>query len=146
MTLNAFLNLKIDKNNLVKKDIYGGIYSISIPDNFMDLRQFCNVPNHQEVFMDPVNDLSIIIDINEKASIANENISKFYSEQNVIDNEASNHNIIETETVPIELLSSSIIKKYPTIYSSYSISTMDVQKKACVNINTIKVYILVIRV
>uniref|UniRef100_A0A0A9XKS7 Putative ran guanine nucleotide release factor n=1 Tax=Lygus hesperus TaxID=30085 RepID=A0A0A9XKS7_LYGHE len=141
-----FLQIQSDLHtNLVRKELYGGVYSIEIPSHFMDLRQFHYVPNHQEVFMDPVNDQSILVDINERSNVEDSDVGIFYSEQNSIDNEASNHTVVETGVVPIDCISNTLRDKDPTLSAMYVISTMDVQKKSCQQVNIIRVYLLIIR-
>jgi hypothetical protein len=48
------------------KDLYGGSIRCDIPVNYVDISEFRDVPDHQEVFAHPTLDQSIIVEINER--------------------------------------------------------------------------------
>jgi hypothetical protein len=50
---------------LVPRDLYGGALTIALPARFVDVSQWRQVPDHQEVFADQDTDESFVIEINE---------------------------------------------------------------------------------
>jgi hypothetical protein len=47
----------------IDKDLFGGAIVSRLPDNFADISQFREVPDHQEVFVENESDASIIIEL-----------------------------------------------------------------------------------
>ncbi|EGG18397.1 Ran GTPase binding protein [Cavenderia fasciculata] len=58
-----------------KKGLYGGAMEIEIPTRFIDVSQFRQVPDHQEVFVDETSDQSVIIELLERQSHIEDNKS-----------------------------------------------------------------------
>lgn len=57
------------------RELFGGALSIELPSRFVDLSQFRQIPDHQEVFADGNTDQSIIIEINELLKEGTEEIN-----------------------------------------------------------------------
>ena len=50
------------------RELFGGAVGCAIPDNFMDVSGFRQVPDNQEVYADPQSDHSVIVEILEYVS------------------------------------------------------------------------------
>ncbi len=54
------------KNSKMEIPLFGGAITIHrLPSRFKDLSEYRQIPDHQEVYSDPVSDQSIIIEINQ---------------------------------------------------------------------------------
>lgn len=59
-------------SGLQRHELYGGAMSLEIPSRLVDISAFRQVPDHQEVFADADTDQSVIVEINEYASMDHE--------------------------------------------------------------------------
>jgi len=49
----------------VTRPLFGGAMTIALPEPFTDVSAFRQVPNHQEVYLDPATDRSLVVEINQ---------------------------------------------------------------------------------
>lgn len=62
----------------LKRKLFGGAIEASIPDRFVDVSDFRPVPDHQEIFSDEGAEQSVIIEIVEYSTTADESAARFY--------------------------------------------------------------------
>lgn len=66
---------------MVKRALYGGAMECELDERYQDISAFRQVPDHQEVFCDPLTNESIVIEINERENIPdNEAIEYFFKD------------------------------------------------------------------
>jgi len=51
-------------------ELYGGAFSLTVPERFVDISDYRPIPDHQEVYIDPDLDQSIIVELNSQVEIA----------------------------------------------------------------------------
>jgi len=71
-----------------------GAMEFVIPERFVDIRKFRQVPDHQEVFADADTDQSIIVDLNQYQNVADEKAAKYFLDDLAETNEAKNCNVL----------------------------------------------------
>jgi hypothetical protein len=58
---------------LKERDLFGGCISIKVPIDFLDVSDFRQVPDHQEVFISQNSDANLIVELLETPSESSEN-------------------------------------------------------------------------
>ena len=58
--------------------LFGGAFEITLPKRMIDLSNFRQIPDHQEVWTDASADQSIIVEILERANASDENAAKYH--------------------------------------------------------------------
>lgn len=83
--------------NFIRKNLFGGAITIELPENAFDVSKIRQVPDHEEVFVHPKSDQSIMIEILEHVdlddSLACEHYFKDLAEANQCSN---NYEIFES--------------------------------------------------
>lgn len=84
--------------------LFGGAIDVVLPKGFIDLSDFRQVPDHQEVFTAPgEHDVSIVFEIVElQSQISNDNTGSFFWADLVQSNEAQEHHILYLHQNAIE--------------------------------------------
>ncbi|KAJ1919478.1 hypothetical protein H4219_001949 [Mycoemilia scoparia] len=104
------------------RELFGGAMSTELPSEMLDMSNFRQIPDNQEVFAD-TNDHSFIVEIVEMAENAgDQSIVEYHFKQLVQDNEAADYNILERETV--SEADKPVIKSPNPSNSSITISTL----------------------
>lgn len=81
------------------RELYGGAIKALIPERFVDVSEFRQVPDHQEVFSDPVTDESIIIEILEREQLPdNEAIVSHFND--LAEANSAEARILKSESIP----------------------------------------------
>ena len=121
-----------DSNKKVKKiekiypvDLFGGALSIHLPKRYIDLSNFRQIPDHQEVYSDANKDESIIIEILERVNISDNKAIKYHFNDISQVNESTQTKIIECNKLKSNQINNDIYNKY---YCSYLISTQKIAK------------------
>eukprot|EP01094_Clydonella_sp_ATCC50884_P015569 TRINITY_DN26168_c0_g1_i1.p2 TRINITY_DN26168_c0_g1~~TRINITY_DN26168_c0_g1_i1.p2 ORF type:complete len:188 (-),score=52.85 TRINITY_DN26168_c0_g1_i1:18-581(-) len=91
-----------------QRQLYGGAMTFELPDRFVDMSTFRQVPRHQEAFMDANTDQSMIVELNEMVAVANEEAAAYHFEDLMEANKASSHEVCETQMIPLAELDSSL--------------------------------------
>lgn len=90
-----------------KTQLFGGAIECCIPVSFSDVSEIRDLQDNEEAFGNKETDQSIIISLNSMdSSISKEELGKFHFQEIAVDNEASLSQIIFTETLGAEFLSS----------------------------------------
>ncbi|KAJ1855842.1 hypothetical protein GGH12_003162 [Coemansia sp. RSA 1822] len=84
------------------QSLFGGAISIDIPQGMVDISNFREVPDNQEVFANADTDQSVIVEILESIEQQSHEAIKFHFEQLAETNEAPNIHIIKTEDVEVD--------------------------------------------
>lgn len=86
--------------------LFGGAFSVTLPENRNDLSVIRQIPDNQEVFAHPVTDQSIIIELMEAvdAQQPDEVAIKTHFEDLAVTNGASNSRIIHKEQISKEAI------------------------------------------
>ncbi|KND02003.1 uncharacterized protein SPPG_02509 [Spizellomyces punctatus DAOM BR117] len=80
------------------RELYGGAIVTDIPISFLDASDFREVPSNQEVFVDQNTDQSIIIELLELASDADDaEAANFHFQQLAEDNDAAESRVLSVE-------------------------------------------------
>ncbi|KAI8318386.1 Ran-interacting Mog1 protein, partial [Martensiomyces pterosporus] len=79
------------------RELYGGAMSMEIPTGMVDISDFREVPDNQEVFANASTDQSIIIEILESVTQQKEEAIKYHFEQISESNDSSDDEIIRIE-------------------------------------------------
>lgn len=62
-------------------DLYGGAFTMEVPERFVDISYYRHLPNHQEVYIDPDGDQSIITELNSYQDVPNDKALSYVSLQ-----------------------------------------------------------------
>jgi hypothetical protein len=104
--------------NFIRKNLFGGAITIELPENAIDVSKLRQVPDHEEVFVHPKSDQSLMIEILEYTdlddSLACEHYFKDLAETN---QSGSNYEIIKSGKIEdINLNEYDLsLKRYKTI-------------------------------
>lgn len=80
---------------LMSRKLYGGYFEASVPERFVDVSNFRQVPDHQEIFHDYELDQVLIVDILEYVKDENiVNAAKIHWDEIVFANKAENQKIV----------------------------------------------------
>ncbi|SPQ97756.1 Ran guanine nucleotide release factor [Plasmodiophora brassicae] len=60
------------------RTLYGGAFTIDVPASLVDVSQFRQVPDHQEVFACADTDQSVIVEIVDRSEVADSDCAKYY--------------------------------------------------------------------
>lgn len=81
---------------LKQRELFGGAVTINIPENFVDVSDIRQVPDNQEVFIDPGSDLSLVIEILQRVEKEDDKEAiEFHFSALADDNSASSSRIFE---------------------------------------------------
>jgi len=82
---------------IVTRSLFGGAIEISLPKNFVDVNEFREIPDNQEVFTDTKTDRSLIVEILELSQeLSGPHIAEFHFTQIASDNDADESTIFHT--------------------------------------------------
>eukprot|EP01132_Coremiostelium_polycephalum_P004887 gene4887-6095_t len=127
----------------IVRPLYGGAIEVILPKRFIDISQYRQVPDHQEVFVDEHTEQSVIIELLERQPVSDQESLSFH--YNVICEEAGilpekrilvNSRAITTKEMP----------NFPDSFPKYLLLAQ--QKVAKFNEtaeNTINVYMAIVR-
>ncbi|ETO26247.1 ran-binding protein [Reticulomyxa filosa] len=68
-------------DKLKKRSLFGGAFEITLPETFVDLSDFRQVPDNQEVYSDANADTSVIIEIVERVDVKDEDSAKYHFDE-----------------------------------------------------------------
>jgi hypothetical protein len=63
---------------IVSRQLFGGAVELSMPDRFIDISEFRQIPDSQEVFSDPNEDQSLIVEFVEHHDVPNREAGEFF--------------------------------------------------------------------
>jgi hypothetical protein len=73
------IELAEDSLPLMKCELFGGSITMLLPATFEDISKVREVPDHQEVYVDKLTDMSIIVEIlNHESTVKNEDAAKYH--------------------------------------------------------------------
>eukprot|EP00455_Lapot_gusevi_P053931 TRINITY_DN8520_c0_g1_i5.p1 TRINITY_DN8520_c0_g1~~TRINITY_DN8520_c0_g1_i5.p1 ORF type:complete len:184 (-),score=21.59 TRINITY_DN8520_c0_g1_i5:25-576(-) len=123
--------------------LFGGAFQIHLPEEFVDISQFRDVPDNQEVFADAKTDRSVQIEIVEPADASDEGCSRFYFEALAKDSEALEPTLSQSGALSCADLPN--LENH--IHKSFALGRMKISKgrESSEAANLIEVYIAVIR-
>ncbi|KAJ2357245.1 hypothetical protein GGF43_001584 [Coemansia sp. RSA 2618] len=84
------------------QSLFGGAMSIDIPVGMVDISNFREVPDNQEVFANASTDQSVIVEILESVEQQGHEAIKFHFEQLAETNEAPNTHVIKSSDVNVD--------------------------------------------
>ncbi|OMH78409.1 Ran guanine nucleotide release factor, partial [Zancudomyces culisetae] len=87
----------------VTHKLYGGYMSISIPNTLLDASQIRQIPDNQEVFLNPENDESLIVEILEYQDVPNSEALRVHFDNLAEENDAKLHKLLLSEISSVEL-------------------------------------------
>jgi len=124
----------------VERDLWGGALKCKLPSTFVDLRNFRQIPDHQEVFADTESDESVIIEINQlESDVSDPKAAAYYLEDLATGNEALESRIYESGPVQPTLLPQ--LPKW--MYVGYGSGCQKVSKAG--SLRVLHIYLVVIR-
>lgn len=67
-----------EKDEFKAQKLFGGAFELILPERMIDLSNFRQIPDHQEVWTDASVDQSVIVEILERADTKDENAAKYH--------------------------------------------------------------------
>jgi hypothetical protein len=91
---------------MAARELFGGAITACIPEGWLDASDARPIPDHQEVWMDPTRDRTIIVELLEQASVPLEQCGEFHFEELASGNEATSMAVFSSTQLPPETLGS----------------------------------------
>jgi len=133
--------------HFIERSLYGGALSVLLPSNFDDISAIRDVPNHQEVYADASTDQSIIIELNQLDShIEDTDCCIYHWNELARSSDAASHNVIthgQLGESDVPYFSELLRNNQATAH--YIIGSMNISKYRETAVNTVHIYLAVIR-
>lgn len=126
------------------RELYGGAISCAMPKRFVDVSDFRQIPNHQEVWADADTDQSIIIELNSlDEEISDEEAAAHYQRDLGEANEALSLDVLQTGIIPNEDMPGFDAD----IHKSFCITNQRISKfkESADKANVVQIYLCVLR-
>ncbi|KAJ2804443.1 hypothetical protein H4R20_002508 [Coemansia guatemalensis] len=92
-----------------RRELYGGAMSMDVPKGMVDVSNFREVPDNQEVFADGTTDASVIIEILERVDEQQHKALRYHFQQVAELNEAATHQTPQIEDIRLSSVSEAYV-------------------------------------
>ena len=89
----------VDGGEYKTEDLYDGTFTVSLPQQFRNIRDKSYVPDNQEVFSSISDNQSFMFEINEPPEVIDTEVARYYFEDLAEYNESSESSIIATAAI-----------------------------------------------
>lgn len=125
-------------------ELYGGAFTIDYPNRFVDISHYRPIPDHQEVYIDPDRDQSIIIELNSYQDVPDTAAIGVHWKDLMSDSSSDAAQIEEQGELTQYTLSDPAVNQY-VAYIGFADGTAHVGKYKEEALNTIRTYIVNLR-
>lgn len=125
----------MDGMNQADRQLFGGALTAVLPKWAGDVSEFREIPDHQEVFIHPSTDQSVVIEILEYQQIQDQNAACYHFQDIAESNDSTNTDVVLTEEIPLEQISVLQCKSAWFLSGRQLVSKFNEQEKNVVNIH-----------
>lgn len=125
-------------------ELYGGAFTIDYPNRFLDISHYRPIPDHQEVYIDPDRDQSIIIELNSYQDVPDAAAIGVHWKDLMSDSSSDAAQIEEQGELTQYTLSDPAVNQH-VAYIGFADGTAQVGKYKEEALNTIRTYIVNLR-
>ena len=124
--------------------LFGGAMSMSLPERFVDVSPFRDVPDHQEVFADADSDQSVVVEINSALHCPDADAAAEHIRELAADSLSSDFSLLSSTALPPSALP---LLSPPPAHCSLSVAEMRTSKyrEDSRHANLLRVHVLLVR-